>query len=357
MISVPRSWSDLTPAWMTAALAGRCPRAVVDEVELAEIVQGTNSRAVARLRYGQGTGPPRVFVKAQGRMLHRLALIALRALAAEARLLDSGARLPIECPLGYAAGVDRRRLATIVVMEDVTGRGGAPNDATRALSVAEVRSGLRELARLHAAHWARPLPPGLGFLAPWRLGRGWAPLSAANLARGVRRLRAGGRERLVPASASVRLLERQFRASAALAAGGPQTVLHGDPHPGNTYALPGARTGFYDWQLVRRGSWSHDVGYFVVSSLDVADRRSHERELLDEYLEALGQAGAAPPTREAAWSRHRAAPAFGLGTWLHTYAAGSFQPDAVCLATLERFAAAYEDLGTARSGALGHLTG
>ncbi|MHB1999953.1 MAG: phosphotransferase, partial [Solirubrobacteraceae bacterium] len=138
----------------------------------------------------------------------------------------------------------------------------------------------------------------------------------------------------------------------ALAATGPQTLLHGDPHPGNTYALAGGRTGFYDWQLIRTGNWSHDVGYFLVSSLDVASRREHERELLGGYLAALRGYGVAAPDAAGAWERYRASPAYGLGAWLHTFSAGSFQPESVCVATLERFAAAYDDLETARAQAL-----
>ena len=42
----------------------------------------------------------------------------------------------------------------------------------------------------------------------------------------------------------------------------PQTYLHGDPHIGNTYVLPDDEIGFLDWQVVRRGNWSVDVGYF-----------------------------------------------------------------------------------------------
>ena len=75
-----------------------------------------------------------------------------------------------------------------------------------------------------------------------------------------------------------------------------------------------------------------------------------ERDLLGGYLDALGRAGTRTvPDFDAAWARYRATPAFGLCTWLHTIAAGSFQPFELCVATLERFAAAYEDLGTASS--------
>ena len=349
MLPVPRSLDELTPAWATAAIGRRFPSAVVDEIHVGAVADGTNRRASVGLSYARGTGPDRVFVKVQGRMMHRLALLALRAFTTEARLADSGVALPIDHPEPYGGGVDRARLASVVVMDDVTSFGGRPNDATTALDVAELASGLDGLARLHAEFWDRPLPPALRFLRPWRLTRKWAPVSEVSLRRGLHRL-----ERALPSGApgprfDARRLERQFRHSATLAAAGPQTVLHGDPHPGNTYALPGRRTGFYDWQLVRTGNWSHDVGYFVVSSLDVEVRRAHERELLAAYLDALRRAGVDAPGEDEAWERYRATPAFGLGTWLHTLSAGSFQPQELCLATLRRFQAAYEDLETSRS--------
>jgi hypothetical protein len=349
VLPVPSSLADLTPSWLTAAIAGRCPGAVVDEVGVGTVADGTNRQASVRLSYAEGAGPQSVFAKMQGRVSHRLALVALRAWAAEARLAHSGAVLPLEHPEPFAAGVDWTRLATIVVMDDVTGAGGRPNDATSPLKVAEVSNGLDGLAKLHAAYWDKPLPPSLRFLRSWHLGTSWAPVSRANLSRGLHRLAESGQSGLVPPGLDARSLELQFRRSATLAATGPQTVLHGDPHSGNTYGLPGNRTGFYDWQLVRTGNWSHDVGYFLASSLDVADRRVHECDLLKRYLDALRRAGAEAPGYDEAWGRYRATPAFGLATWLHTLSAGSFQPVEVCVMTLRRFATAYEDLETRHS--------
>ncbi len=317
---------------------------------MADIAEGTNRRARIHLAYKSGHGPASVFVKAHGRMLNRLALVALRALEAEARLAESGVVLPLETPQPYAAAFHRGRLEVVVVMEDITLRGGHPNDAATPLGPVEVQSGLDGLARLHAAYWDRPVPVALSFLRPWRLTRAWTVVSTVNLARGLRRLQQAGRPKLIPPSLGPRSLEAQFRMSARLAAIGPQTVLHGDPHPGNTYATPGSCTGFYDWQLVRTGHWSHDVGYFLAGSLTPEDRRRHERDLLSGYLGALERAGVrAVPDPGEAWARYRATPAFGLCTWLHTIAAGSFQPVELCLSTLERFACAYQDLGTADS--------
>lgn len=191
------------------------------------------------------------------------------------------------------------------------------------------------------------LPDELDFLRPWRLGRILAPVSALNLARGLRRF--AEHEPAVPIRVDARTLERQFRASAHLAASGPQTVLHGDAHLANTYLLRGGRLGFYDWQLARTGNWSHDVGYFLIAALESAERRRHEREFLEDYRHALRAAGIDPPTPEEAFSRYRASPAFGLCTWLHTLSFASFQPLSSCLATVRRFASAYADLDTAHS--------
>jgi hypothetical protein len=337
---------------MTAALAARVPGCVVEAVDVEQLGSGTNARARVRLSYSDGNGPSSVFVKRPGRVVNRLAVAVLRAFDTEARLAMSGEILPLPHPLPYAGGIDRRRLAAVVVTEDILLSKGRPNEATRPLSIAEVRSGLDGLARLHAKYWDKPLPATLGFLRPWRHGRGWMVVSAASLARGMRRLRRlrAGTNSIVPRGLEYRQLAAQFRDSASAAAAGVQTVLHGDPHPGNTYCLPGPDgigTGFFDWQLARTGHWSHDVGYFLVAGLDPADRREHERDLLAGYLDALGAAGATQPAWDDAWARYRATPAFGLATWVHTISFGTFQPVDVCLATITRFSAAYDDLDTA----------
>jgi len=353
MLPVPRRWSDLTPAWLTAALAPHFPGAQVARVEVGDVADGTNRRARLFLRYRAGTGPATVFVKREGRVLNRLALVALGALQSEARLFGSGVPLPLDHPHPYAAAVDARRLATVVVMEDVTLHGAAANQATAALTADQVLSGLRGLASLHAAYWQRPLPRELRFVRPWRLNRIWAPVSWASLARAERLLRAMGHRHLLPATARPAVLEPAFRRWATIATTVPQTLLHGDPHPGNTYTRPDATIGFYDWQLVRAGSWVHDVGYFLVASLGVADRRRHEAELLRAYLAELAGHGVAPPPFEDALALYRQSAAYGLGAWLHTLSGGGFQPVDLCLVTIERFAAAYADhLGGSHFGLL-----
>ncbi len=93
----------------------------------------------------------------------------------------------------------------------------------------------------------------------------------------------------------------------------PTTLLHGDPHLGNTYLLPGGRAGLLDWQLMMRGSWAHDVTYLLVTALPPEVRRAHQHELLGEYLDLLAAGGVddAPEPAEA-FEQCRAAALWGL---------------------------------------------
>lgn len=348
-LTVPHALTDLTPRWMTAALSSRLPGVIVASVEVEPARAGTNAHARVALTYRRGSGPASVFVKGPGSLHNRLSLAALGALATEARLAAAGVELPLPHPRPYAGAVDRRRLAAAVVMDDVVASGATPNDGVRPLSVAQVRSGLGALAHLHAAFAGARRPPALAFLRPWRLSRGWALVSAANLGRGVRRHRRLTGRSPMPAGLTVPDLARQFRRWATVAGTGAQTLLHGDPHPANTYALAGDQIGFCDWQLARTGHWSHDVGYFVTGSLHPGERRAHERSLLDGYLGSLRAGGGAAEAPDAAWERYRASQAYGLAAWLHTLAFATFQPDALSLAMVARYAAAYGDLDTAAS--------
>ena len=71
-----------------------------------------------------------------------------------------------------------------------------------------------------------------------------------------------------------------------------RTLLHGDTHIGNVYFTPnGKRIGFLDWSAFHFGSCFHDIVYHVTAMLTVQDRRAHEMEILDHYLEVLHKLG------------------------------------------------------------------
>jgi Phosphotransferase enzyme family len=125
---------------------------------------------------------------------------------------------------------------------------------------------------------------------------------------------------------------------------GAVCLVHGDAHIGNAYVEPDGRVGFVDWQTVAVGPWVHDVNYFLVSALDVPDRRAHERDLLGHYLKALATFGVSIPGLDEAWSAYRRATVHGFLGWLCNL--DVWQPAEVNTATYARFGMAMIDHDT-----------
>jgi hypothetical protein len=214
---------------------------------------------------------------------------------------------------------------SFVLTDDLTARGARFPDIVAGLGVAETAAVLDTLATVHAAHWGDPRLDADGDLA-WLDHAVDGPFSGflrdigfdlirdffATQPFKVELLRRAG-------LADGHQLERLFWRRQDLVAAGPSTFLHGDPHPGNVYLLPDGRAGLLDWQLVRRGSWVHDVSYAVTSALDPATRRESERELLVGYLARLGALGVtAAPSVEDAWDLYRTGAPWGFSMWAIT---------------------------------------
>ena len=348
---IPSQWEQITPGWMTAALSDHHPKSKVGAVRIVTRDDGTNRRVRLGLTYSRGDGPRTVFLKSH-ETSHRDVHLRNGNLFNEARLFASRVSLDIEHPQVFRSIVDWWSLNFLVVMEDLTQRGGDPRDATRPMTVDQVASGLRGLARLHSQYWgfSKKTHRKLAWVKTWAPTEGWQ--------QGLRKRIPSGLERaadLLPAA--VRKYDaddvvRLWTSYVATLADGPLTLLHGDAHIGNTYVLPDGTVGFLDWQVVRRGEWSQDVGYFLVGSLTEDDRRGNERALIDEYCGLLSVPKGERPSREQAWERYRATPAYGLGIWLSTLGADGYQSRQVSTALVQRFAAAFVELDTERALAL-----
>ncbi|HEY1119775.1 MAG TPA: phosphotransferase [Acidimicrobiales bacterium] len=342
---IPRDW-EVSPAWITHLVNRDHPGAVVTEVSRVGGSEGTSSRAVLRLTYGSGSGPATLFAKTKGDPLRRLFQWMTDNAFIEGRLALSGAPLPIEHPRFYGGVVERRRLDDMVVMADMSAQGAVLNDATTPLSVEEVASGLRGLARLHSRYWGMrdAAEVGLDWVRPCAAPPTFRFLVRLGCTRGLPRLRdhLPSEVAALGASGMIHHWRRQVRAVRQ----GPQTLLHGDAHVGNTYTLPNGDLGFYDWGVVRSGHWSFDVGYFVISALDVEDRRRHAAELVEEYRSALEVPEPDRPSRQEAWLRFRTATPYGLAIWVTTGAEDGYQAPAICQNLTARFGQAFLDLDT-----------
>ena len=108
--------------------------------------------------------------------------------------------------------------------------------------------------------------------------------------------------------------------------------------------LPDNEVGFLDWQIVRRGNWSVDIGYFLQGALTIEDRRTSERDILNEYRMALELSSDERPSEEEVILRYRASASHGLALWLSTLSAPGWQRREVSLSLAQRYSAAFVDL-------------
>lgn len=343
-LSIPGGWDEITPDWMSAALAQHHPGAVVSDITVALRDDGTNRRARLALTYSVGTGPATVFAKAVD-PAHAELVALTSGLYHEPRLFSSGVVLPLDHPTVYTSIIDEDRSDFLMIMEDVVARGADPRDSTRPMTVDQVASGVRGLAKLHSAFWGDRITedPALNWVEPFVAFAGleYAPLEIAH-------------ERLgdsvpaeIPAMTGTDLFVDVWARYIGTLTEAPQTLLHGDPHIGNTYVLPDDSVGFLDWQMVRRGNFALDLGYFLQGALTIEDRRRSERDLVDEYRNALALPADEMPGADEVWLRYRASVAHGLAIWIATLSGGdAWQGADVCLALAQRYAAAFVDLDT-----------
>ena len=126
---------------------------------------------------------------------------------------------------------------------------------------------------------------------------------------------------------------------------GPATLVHGDTHIGNVY-LDDGRVGFIDWGLSRVSTHLRDVSYFLTMSVDIEERRRHQRDLLQGYLDALRAAGGVDIAFDDAWTAHRLQASYTVVATFLAYMPSYAASDGVGLgnALLARSNAALEDL-------------
>jgi aminoglycoside phosphotransferase (APT) family kinase protein len=359
-----RSEADFTPANVTTALRALYPQVRVADVSILGRHQGSASHVNLKLGYAanpDGRLPEKIFVKTlldvgrdqlpsgfaenlQGDLAVALYATETRAYAQIASKID------IETPRIFAADLGERPGDFYLFMEDLNDRSAVCPKVTQPLTVDQVSRLIGELAKLHAAYWESP-----------RFATDLAWTDTATTGVNSDFLRQGGWsmvdiELAVPFKAAILdeigidrpHVQAAFWRRQNNLESGPVTLLHGDPHPGNVYFLPSGAVGLLDWQLARRGPWTHDVSYAITSALDPDDRRRCEADLLAAYRSDLvGRGVAAPPSLDEMWVSHRQCPAWGLPMWGITPAA--MYSEAEIGTVMRRFAAAWRDFDTSKA--------
>lgn len=343
----------ISPAWLSAAISENHPGTRVTNVATVSIVNAVAARARIAVDYdGPDVAdlPTHLFVKG-GFAPDTRHLLEGGAYYREARFYrDVAPRLDVGMPLCVHASVDEPSRQGVVVLEDLLSAGAMLYRLGDTHSVAEVEAFLDQLARLHAlSHRMLAEDPG-------RFD--WVPRTAEVVPRLIKKdpialLAAhldGARGEVVPSE--MRDPARVLAALRALMASdqdGDGFLLHGDMHLGNIYMRGDGRPGWYDWQTLQRGSWAMDAIYYIVGSLDPADRRAHLAGLLARYIDGLAASGGPEIAPDAADALYRRYLAYGLFIW--SVARETIVPIETLKRLLPRFALAAEEAGT--FGALG----
>lgn len=351
----PLDADDLTPEILTRAIAAHHPGVIVEDFDIAstkrcgEGIASTADRVVLDVRYADSTGaelPARLILKTMLATAHAPAVMFETEVRFYAQLRPE---ITIETPRVFGTSFDRASGQFGLLLEDLTARGARFPNATTHVGLDELRSLIDNLARLHAQYWRSPR---------FETDLAWVPTPTfagmydvfTKIGPDFIRAQLGTnefkRDLIAPLGTSFDVLwDKLWRAQNIFAAETP-TLLHGDPHIGNTYLLPNASGGLLDWQLLIRGCWAHDIAYIIATSLDSDDRRAHEAELLDFYLARLGESGVeAPPARAEAELQYRRAALWGLVIgWLIT-PPENYGPE-ITMANIERMVAAVQDLDT-----------
>lgn len=328
--SLPRSVADLDAAYLSQ-LIGR----TVTSVSVIGGDAGTSARARIALT-GDGV-PESVFVKMAAET------VATRLMGEMGRLAETETRFYSEVsprvtgvPRSYGAAFDPLTGRYVLVLEDLAAAGCEFPDTLHPLDRDRAALTVELLAQLHGTFWGRV--PAWAYTAS---GDTAALLTGPLLKASSRRIA----DRTDIAVLTGRFIDDNYRAVARLIDEPPHTVMHGDAHPGNLYFRDG-RAGLLDWQAVRRGHPGRELAYTLVTSMAPADRRAHERDLLDHYRAALAAAGGPDLDREELWMRYRCGALYPYAAALITAGVGGMQVEGIALQGLRLAVEALEDLDT-----------
>ncbi len=354
---VPPTPEHLTDEWLTLALCREVPGAKVSHHELGPRSDGTSSRRTMRVEFddvGREAGLNGwLFTKSGPGFMMRLVSAAVGLGAVESAFYAQiRPELMIEAPTTQYSAYDPVTNRQLLILDDVTHTRGAyfGNILTRQLEREQAEQVIDTLAALHAQFWNMPLRKRFGH---WLLDS-YEWMARLNITINAPRRILVGFERareLIPTRLYLRSKEvpAALMRSLQINIAGPQTLLHGDVHPGNWYVTGDNRMGLYDWQCAVRGGGARDIAYALSTHLTVENRRAWERDLVARYYDRLAEAGCQVPNAAAeSFLAYRQQMLHAMFMWLVTIGRYSLQPEMqprdVTLESVRRTCQAAEDL-------------
>jgi hypothetical protein len=286
----PRLIDDVTCEWLSEALGATVHSFTAEPIGVGVGILG----ALHRLHLHCESGPSSVVVKLSSPFPENRAFAAGYTLyEKEVRFYNEAAQqVPVRTPHCWFAAIDDAREWSCIVMEDL-GDGRSP-DQIAGVQLSEAEAVIDALAGLHATYWDRPELDAMRWLPRLDAPQFLAAQDNARDLFGVFEERYGA----AVGDEHLRLVHRLLPHIAHIlrtwARSGPETIAHCDMRGDNLIFLGPPNMSnlvVLDWQLSTRSRGAYDVGYFLVCSLTLRDRRAHEHELIERYVDALARHG------------------------------------------------------------------
>jgi hypothetical protein len=336
--SLPRSINDLDAQALSAIMSRR-----VTSVSIIGGDAGTSSRA--RLALTGNDVPASVFVKMPAETVATRLMGELGRLAhTEVMFYRELAPKLTGLPISYGSAFDPLTGRFVLVLEDLAVDPCVFPDTLHPLDKDQANMIVELLAQLHATFWERLPVNGTRGPLGWvysASGDHTSLLTAPLLNTSARRLA----ERTSITVEDGRFIIDNYREVAKLIDAQPNTVMHGDAHPGNVYFRNG-KAGLLDWQAVRRGHPGRELAYTLITGMTTADRQDRERDLLATYRRALAAAGGPELDADELWLRYRQGALYAYVAPLITAGIGGMQDESIALEGVRRGVAALTDLET-----------
>lgn len=318
--AIPDTLSDITPRWMTDVLRAdgllEADAKVVSlhPTRIGEGVGIMGELRVAELTYerSQADAPTSVVVKTPSPFeANREQGINLGMYEAEVRFYNELApQIPTGIPAVHLATIVAGTAEFVVVMEDLSHLELV--DQAAGMTPDQAAAATRVLADVHAAFWGRVDTPELDWV-PAPLGARVEMVSQMlpqllpiYLDRFADVLPAGGVDHIEWFAADSLAAYQALNASTAA------TLVHSDYRVENLlFGDPAAdEVVVIDWQGLGRAPGTLDLAYLLSGSMQIEDRRAHERDLVRTYVERLASHGT-EVDHDDVWHNYRIAQTTG----------------------------------------------
>lgn len=339
---------ELTPNWLTNALEVGGHDLTVASVAAERIGTGQIGTTFRlQLDYAGRAGPATLVAKLAGGDQASRAQVAPGYASEVGFYTHLAPSLDVRTPRCWYGAIADDKTRFTLLLDDVV--GASPGVQVDGCTVTQARAAIANLVGLHAPRWNDPTLRGHPFLM--RSSDSMAAMMGQLLPTATEGFVGRFGDRLTDGEQLTLREAARVIGAWLVARPEPFTVLHGDYRLDNLlFSRVGDDVVAVDWQTAALGPPMRDVAYFLGTSLDTAQRRAQESQLVGEYHSALEARGVGGYGADQCWDDYRfghlQAPMVTVLGCMYASGVRSEQADAMFLAMTRRGSAAIEDLGS-----------